>query len=108
MAGIGDFNGDGTSDILWRNTVTGDNVVFLMNQNSVASTVDLGGVGTAWSVAGIGDYTGDGTSDILWRNGSTGGTVEFIMSGGSIASTVNLGSVSTTWSIEKSALGTPS
>jgi len=28
---VGDFNGDGRADILWRNSSTGENYVWLMN-----------------------------------------------------------------------------
>ena len=65
-----DFNGDGRSDILWRNvdgqlsnwlgTASGG---FTQN-NANAATV----VPTAWFVAGTGDFNGDGRDDILWRN----------------------------------------
>ena len=66
-----DFNGDGKSDILWRNGTTGANSIWLSansaTKQAVATVSD-----TTWQVAGSGDYTGDGRADILWRNGSTG------------------------------------
>lgn len=65
-----DFNGDGHSDILWRNTdgTLSDwlglpNGGFSLNDTNAAITVD-----TAWQVVGTGDFNGDGRSDILWRN----------------------------------------
>jgi plastocyanin len=66
----GDFNGDGRSDILWRNGSTGANVIWLSANSATTQTVLA--VSTAWRVVGSGDYNGDGRADILWRNFSTG------------------------------------
>lgn len=66
-----DFNGDGVSDILWRNTSTGQNLIWRSGNNSTQQAVSSVG-GQAWRVVGAGDFNGDGTSDILWRNTSTG------------------------------------
>jgi cysteine-rich repeat protein len=68
---IGDFDGDGKSDVLWRNTSTGANAIW----RSADSTTKIAVTGIAdqhWIVAGRGDFNGDGKSDILWRNLSTG------------------------------------
>jgi hypothetical protein len=37
VAGIGDFNGDGMADIVWRNAVDGNTTIWLMNSATVAS-----------------------------------------------------------------------
>ncbi len=65
-----DFNGDGRSDILWRN-VDGQmsnwlgqaNGGFVQNNANAAAVVPM-----AWQIAGTGDFNGDGRDDILWRN----------------------------------------
>jgi hypothetical protein len=72
VVGTGDFNGDGKSDILWRDT-NGDVYIWLMNGFQLISSADLGNDPLVWSIAGVGDCNGDGTNDILWRN--TGGDV---------------------------------
>ncbi len=77
IAGTGDFNGDGTSDILWRNSNTGDNLIWKINPSTMtlsgnAITLDNVAINSGWQFAGIGDFNGDGTSDILWRNTTTG------------------------------------
>jgi hypothetical protein len=71
VAGIGDFDGDGRDDILWRNAATGDNGIWkggdAGQDQAVATVADLD-----WQVAGTGDYNGDGRADILWHNSATG------------------------------------
>jgi len=88
VAGIGDFNGDGRDDILWRNRLTGENYVYFMN--GLAILPGEGYVRTvtdqSWQVAGIGDFDGDGVADILWRNASTGQNYVYLMNALSIKS----------------------
>lgn len=69
----GDFNGDRRADILWRNTSTGENVIWLSANQATTQAVES--VDTAWFVAGVGDFNGDARSDILWRNSATGANV---------------------------------
>jgi FG-GAP-like repeat len=92
-----DFNGDGKSDILWRNT-NGDVDVWLMNGMQILSGTDFANVSTGWSIVGTGDFNGDGKSDILWRN--TNGDVDiWLMNGFQILSATDFANVSTDWSI---------
>src|SRR6266480_4161457 len=87
VQGVGDFDGDGRADILWRNLATGENYVWLMNGQTIASGGFLTQVGgQAWQVKGIGDFDGDGKADILWRNSSTGENYIWLMNGLTIAS----------------------
>ena len=64
---VDDFNGDGKSDILWRNA-NGDAYLFNSATAGGFTGKDVGVVAASWQVAGIGDFNGDGKSDILWRN----------------------------------------
>jgi FG-GAP-like repeat len=89
VAGIGDFNGDGKSDIIWRNA-SGEVAQWQMNGSSIIGSGDLkaGGVavmpGASWSVAGVGDFDADGNADLLWRDSGSGALVEWLMNGTSI------------------------
>src|SRR6478672_4253276 len=66
-----DFDGDGISDILWRND--GGYLTQWRGQanGSFVSNQANAGTGIAdnsWHVAGTGDFNGDGRVDVLWRN----------------------------------------
>src|SRR5438132_4675026 len=86
VQGVGDFDGDGKADILWRNTSTGENYIYLMNGLTIARPGSINAVSDqAWQVNGIGDFDGDGKADILWRNSSTGENYIWLMNGLSTA-----------------------
>jgi hypothetical protein len=77
---VGDFDGLGTSDILWKRVADGLVVQWLMSGATVDSTTGLGG-SSDWSVVGTGDFDDDGKADILWYQASTGTTVQWLMGG---------------------------
>lgn len=75
VAGTGDFDGDGRSEVLWRNTANGANSVWRFtdtSSNTAFNGSPLPSVNVSWRIAGIGDFNGDGKSDIFWRNASNG------------------------------------
>ncbi|MEE8460086.1 MAG: VCBS repeat-containing protein, partial [Phycisphaerales bacterium] len=92
IVGVGDFDGlattaTPTADILWRNTLTGQTVIWLMDGVTQIGQGSPGGVGTAWQVAGVGDFDGDGRADILWRNTSSGQLVIWFIQGTALVAT---------------------
>jgi serralysin len=94
IAGVGDFNHDGKSDLLWRNT-NGSLAMWLMNGTTIASSslVTFNGSVVApdasWHVVEIGDFNGDSSADILWRNNS-GALAEWLMNGNVIGQSLSL------------------
>ena len=63
IVGQRDFNGDGDSDLLWRDG-TGDTAMYLMNGTTVTSALSLGNVPSVWSVVGVGNFAGVGYGGI--------------------------------------------
>lgn len=68
----GDFDGDGTDDILMRNNATGANTIWRSGNSRTTQRMtrilDL-----HWRIVGVGDFDGDGASDVFWRHAATGG-----------------------------------
>lgn len=116
---MADFDGDGKSDILWRNTTTGRVSVWQLDGSTVVAGAVTGPVtnsganldlSSAWQVLGAADMTGDGKADILARNTSNGTLFLWQMDGRSVVSGANTGTVmsgglpgtlaSASWNIE--------
>ena len=74
----GDFNGDGTDDILWQNAVGGTSEWLMSPAGGIAS-FPFTPPAAGWSVVASGDFNGDGTDDIMWKNDATGSTAEWLM-----------------------------
>ena len=66
---LGDFDGDGKSDLVWYNDGNGQTTRVMMDGTTPTSTVIVASGGTR--VALVGDFNGNGKSDILWRNRAT-------------------------------------
>jgi hypothetical protein len=94
-----DFNGDGTSDVLWLNSSAGDMGIWIMHGGAVSAWKDLGTPPAGWTIAGTGDFNGDGTSDILWHNTTTGDVGVWIMQGGAFSAWKDLGVPGAGWTI---------
>jgi hypothetical protein len=91
----GDFNGDGQSDIIWRNFSTGKVVVWYMSGATTRSgtatiwnpTVSAD---TAWIPMATADLNGDHKLDIVWRNATSGKVIAWFMDGVTRTGTANI------------------
>jgi hypothetical protein len=73
IVGIADFNGDGSPDLLWRNSNDGTTTIWYMTGPTwnggyaqVLPTLN----DPNWSIVAVRDFNGDGSPDLLWRNTS--------------------------------------
>jgi hypothetical protein len=93
-----DFNGDGKSDILWRDKF-GAIAIWEMNGGTVLASVGGQVVSNDWTIVGTGDFFGTGHSNcILWRN-TNGTVVIWEMNGGTVLASVGGQVVSNAWTI---------
>lgn len=66
-----DFNGDGRSDVFWRSSANGQNVVWRSGSRADSYYADTVS-DQNWQIAGAGDFDGDGRADIFWRHATNG------------------------------------
>jgi hypothetical protein len=72
VLGTGDFNGDGKTDLLFRNN-NGTFSEWQSNGNGFTPNVYANTtVSNVWRLGQVGDFNDDGKDDLLWRNSSTG------------------------------------
>ncbi|MBP7867639.1 MAG: FG-GAP repeat protein, partial [Acidobacteria bacterium] len=51
LGAVGDFNGDGKPDVMWRNRVSGANAVWYLDGVAVTGTAPFVAVGTTWELS---------------------------------------------------------
>jgi Tol biopolymer transport system component len=92
ISGVSDFDGNGTSDVLWRSPSTGQVDQWVLDKGHWARSQDLGATKPAnWQLAGTGDFDGDGISDVLWRDVSNSQVDQWHMKSGNWAGSIDLG-----------------
>jgi hypothetical protein len=94
---LGSFNDDiissFTSDMLLRNSTSGDFQVYNISNNAITNSVSLGAVGLDWQFSGIGNFSVPAESDMLLRNSTNGDFQVYNISNNAITNSVSLGEV---------------
>ncbi|MFK8067997.1 MAG: FG-GAP-like repeat-containing protein [Gammaproteobacteria bacterium] len=102
----GDFNGDGVSDVLWRNRISGANKIYIMSGLVIRTDTALNVLNdNTWEAQGMGDFNNDKQADIFWRNTATGATVITFMNGTVESSTTGTSGFTTDLSWEVVGVG---
>ena len=95
----GDFDGDGKSDILWRNKNNGNTSLWQMNGFSTKSVASIGSPGEAWAIEGLADFNADSKTDVLWRHTGNGEVAIWLMNGAKRLRVGIAGSAGPAWEI---------
>jgi hypothetical protein len=71
-----------SSQVLWRNSATGNNLLWQFDETLEVNQLDLTALRDPnWIAAGTADFTQDGNPDIFWYNNQTGATQIWEMKG---------------------------
>jgi YD repeat-containing protein len=99
-----DFNGDGISDIVWRDYNLGD-VVIWNGPTPGASELYRSNVGDRdWRIHAIGDLNGDGYPDLVWRHETSGQNAVWFWNGSHFGDEVfPLDSAGVEWKLQGAA-----
>jgi hypothetical protein len=71
-----------TGTLIWREKLTGQNLVWLMNGSKIAAAAFLATVADPqWTIEATGDIDGDHQPDLMWHNAATGENVVWFLTG---------------------------
>jgi hypothetical protein len=80
--------------------VTGQRGIWILNNGTYVSSINLPTVPTDWHIAGAADFNGDGQADLVWENTVTGQRGIWIFNNGVFSSVINLPTIPTQWRIK--------
>lgn len=107
IKGFGDLNGDGRSDVVWRDNTTGQMAAWIMGTSG--TTIDTNAWlpeavtdASTWFYQGLGDVDGDGGDDLLFRRSTDGQIMVWLMASNGVTRTSKnwIAPIATTWTIK--------
>jgi hypothetical protein len=99
IVGLGDFDSNGTPDILWRSKTLEVTGIWLMNGVAYTGSIGIPTRSNDWVVSGVKDFNNDGIVDILWRNPLTGTNEIWCMNGANVIAAIALPDQASPWVI---------
>ena len=73
FAGMGDLDGDGKADVIWRHNTQPQVNYWLMDGTTLKGAGSFAqGLDSSWTLEGVADFDGNQRVDLLWRNRNTG------------------------------------
>jgi hypothetical protein len=85
IAATGDFDGDGSRDVIFQHDTSGSIAAWLMSGTTLLAGADVGQVAeTAWKIRGAGDFDRDGWPDLVWQHEGDGRVAVWLMQGTSL------------------------
>ena len=73
------FNDDNIADILWKDTSTGDIVIWYMNSDGTHVEEDISASNLDYTIEASANFNDDNIADILWKDYSTGAIMIWYM-----------------------------
>jgi hypothetical protein len=99
--GVGDFNGDGQTDLLFQSQRDGSLQFWELNNGQLQGVQSLGVVPPDWQVRATADLGGKkGITDLILRNIQTGELQAWLLDGSGGHTAVPLGTLSLDWAVE--------
>jgi hypothetical protein len=94
-----DFDGNGTTDILFQNNSTGQRMLWYMNGTTYGSNLNLPTVARQWNIVGTEDFNRDGRADILFQDFASRKAVVWYMNGATHTHSAYLPDLPANWSV---------
>ena len=82
VAGLSDMDGDGRTDIVWRDAAADRTAVWLMNGLHLLSSAEVTALapGSGWRLAAVADVNRDGHTDFVWQHDTSGQLALWVLS----------------------------
>jgi kumamolisin len=94
-----DFNNDGSADLVWEDTASGQRGIWLLNNGAYSSAIALPSIDPQWRIVGVGDFLDNGQSNLVWENPATGAHAIWILNKGVYTYTVSVPTVGGGWHV---------